>query len=496
MRQDGSDNPNRQVREALQGVIRRRQMVTGGRYALAALLITACGLVAASIAALAINSSQSRTISGLILLAVPVAGFAIGALRRYSLTDAAVDSDRHYGLQDRLLSAIEFERLGDLSPLHELQLDDARAFAAQVDPREVIPWSMPRYGVVGIALAMLAIGLTFVPRSITPSRAEAPSESMQKSQESEQLSALADRLNALAEEEQDQELHELAEQFRETSERIREEAVGVEGILEELSRLQETIRQQQAEYDVERMQARLLDVAEAMQDIAALEQIGSALEQLDFEAAAEGLEGFDPQQLKGVVAEAAAEGLKDLADQLGEAELENLADPVREMSEGLRDDDSQQSAQAAQDLASQLRKHGKRVQADRQLQNQLTAMTESKARITNGQSVDIPGQEPRRPSSDVGTGTYGDLEGEPTQLDSQRQQLDLTGTLGEGASSGKTSIAESEAATAQRTYREIYKQYEKQSRAVLESEPLPLGHQQTIRRYFQLIRPKADAPSN
>ena len=28
------------------------------------------------------------------------------------------------------------------------------------------------------------------------------------------------------------------------------------------------------------------------------------------------------------------------------------------------------------------------------------------------------------------------------------------------------------------------------SDAVLDSEPIPLGHRQTIRRYFELIRPK------
>jgi hypothetical protein len=30
------------------------------------------------------------------------------------------------------------------------------------------------------------------------------------------------------------------------------------------------------------------------------------------------------------------------------------------------------------------------------------------------------------------------------------------------------------------------------SEAVLESEPIPLGHRQTIRKYFELIRPNHD----
>jgi hypothetical protein len=49
---------------------------------------------------------------------------------------------------------------------------------------------------------------------------------------------------------------------------------------------------------------------------------------------------------------------------------------------------------------------------------------------------------------------------------------------------------------AQRDYRATYDKYRKISEAVLDSEPIPLGHRQTIRRYFEAIRPseaEADA---
>ena len=53
--------------------------------------------------------------------------------------------------------------------------------------------------------------------------------------------------------------------------------------------------------------------------------------------------------------------------------------------------------------------------------------------------------------------------------------------------------------TAARSYREAYQKYRKMSEAVLDSEPIPLGHRQTIRRYFELIRPQnsdtADKPA-
>ena len=34
-----------------------------------------------------------------------------------------------------------------------------------------------------------------------------------------------------------------------------------------------------------------------------------------------------------------------------------------------------------------------------------------------------------------------------------------------------------------------YDDYQKMAEAVLDSEPIPLGHRQTIRTYFELIRP-------
>jgi len=64
---------------------------------------------------------------------------------------------------------------------------------------------------------------------------------------------------------------------------------------------------------------------------------------------------------------------------------------------------------------------------------------------------------------------------------------------GKQSDSGETEIEtthspEGEQA-AQRDYRQNYAKYKKISESVLENEPIPLGHRQTIRRYFESIRP-------
>ena len=48
---------------------------------------------------------------------------------------------------------------------------------------------------------------------------------------------------------------------------------------------------------------------------------------------------------------------------------------------------------------------------------------------------------------------------------------------------------------AARSFKESYQKYKKISESVLDSEPIPLGHRQAIRKYFELIRPEGGGPS-
>ena len=56
----------------------------------------------------------------------------------------------------------------------------------------------------------------------------------------------------------------------------------------------------------------------------------------------------------------------------------------------------------------------------------------------------------------------------------------------------ETISSEEQSQEAVRQYRKQADKYEQLSESVLSSEPIPLGHRQTIRRYFELIRPQGD----
>jgi hypothetical protein len=86
--------------------------------------------------------------------------------------------------------------------------------------------------------------------------------------------------------------------------------------------------------------------------------------------------------------------------------------------------------------------------------------------------------------------TSGNTDGDRTKLDSARKREQVEGQMGEGASETETAHMPEGRQAAARAYQDQYKKYRRMTEAALNSEPIPLGHRQTIRRYFELIRPE------
>ncbi len=94
------------------------------------------------------------------------------------------------------------------------------------------------------------------------------------------------------------------------------------------------------------------------------------------------------------------------------------------------------------------------------------------------------------PSSNWGRTVSGNIDGAKTKLNGTRQEQQVTGTPGaEGDSDVETTAAPEARQKASREYREKYQKFKKESEAVLEGEPIPLGHRQMVKKYFELIRP-------
>jgi len=95
------------------------------------------------------------------------------------------------------------------------------------------------------------------------------------------------------------------------------------------------------------------------------------------------------------------------------------------------------------------------------------------------------------PTNNWGRGASGrPLGEEKTSLDSQRNRQEITGVHGDGPSEREIIFSPEDRELASREYEQKYNEFRKMTEAELDSEPLPLGHRQTVRRYFESIRPQ------
>src|SRR5438309_6507509 len=84
------------------------------------------------------------TAAGISVVVGLLAGAAWGATKRVPLADAARLADRHYGLQDRVTTALEWSARADRTSMVDSLVADATARVAALAPRQVIERQWPR----------------------------------------------------------------------------------------------------------------------------------------------------------------------------------------------------------------------------------------------------------------------------------------------------------------------------------------------------------------
>jgi hypothetical protein len=82
----------------------------------------------------------------------------------------------------------------------------------------------------------------------------------------------------------------------------------------------------------------------------------------------------------------------------------------------------------------------------------------------------------------------------PTALDSKRVDTRVQGELGEGPSRSQVIREAGQHGFASRDYEKVHADYSRHAEAVLERDRVPGGYRFYVRRYFQLIRPRDEAP--
>ncbi len=457
---------------------------------------SAIGLLAGSLAGLVMAvlrwqglGATPTALGAACLAGGPLIGALFGVLRGRSIQLSAAAVDRCYGLKDRATTAIDFLRRGRPTAVHILQVADAERHLAGIDARKVAPYRIPRVMPYALAAAALALGLLLWPQS---ARVHAkPSEPLEAVLQAaiEAEDSLED-LAETAKKENDPKLKDLVQKLNETIQEMKQPGVDTKEALAKLSEMQAAITAQQAQFNVGLVDAQMQALGEAMASTQALEGAGQALEQGKYDQAAEQLEKAEPK-FDRKEAKTLKEKLAKAAKAMEDAGLSDLSTATTELSEAMEDADG--AAGACKKLGNLARSQGKRKKINDLLALQCRNLGECKGNCQKNSTAKLRlRQKSDKPKSTWGMSTSGNTDGEMTKLDSARQKEQVKGEMGEGASETETTHMPEGKQVAARAYREQYQKYRRMTEAALDTEPIPLGHRQTIRRYFELIRPQGE----
>ncbi|MEX2138312.1 MAG: hypothetical protein WD894_03575 [Pirellulales bacterium] len=419
-------------------------------------------------------------------LAGPAIGLVIGLIVRRDWRTAALAVDRHYQLKDRALTALEFLRKDQTTPIHALQLDDAVERLSTVNAREVVPFATPRpfaYA-VGMLAASLAVLFLTGNTEVVDARPVEANEIIVAAAE-----RAADELQELEEaarEEQDKELEKLVQMLTEKLDEMKLPGVDSREALAKLSEMQAAIQTQQAQYNVGEVDAHLQSIGEALSLAEPLEAAGKALAVGQFDKAADELERADSPPLDRKTEKAVKEKLQAAAKKMSDSGNGALSKAAGEMAEGLGGDDGK-FQEGSKRLAGEARKHARRKKINDLLRKQCECLGECKSECEGTNPANGKGKGGKK----WGLGASGNELADRTPHLGAKQKDQLKGKHSDtGEVEVETTHSPEGKQEAQRSYRENYAKYRRMSEAVLDSEPIPLGHRQTIRRYFELIRPQ------
>ena len=397
------------------------------------------------------------------VLSIPVAmallaaafGFALPTWQR----QAATLVDAFYNLKDRAITAMQFS--GDPDPVRQMQVREAEFHLRQVDAADCVPIQADRRmllsagGCASVALAAMLLGNLNRPAEIDVRPVGLALEQADFLQET-----MLDEIEKLAKEQEDApELEELAKKLEELTKELKEKSIDERDMMATLSEMEQVIAEAQKTMNLEMNDAQLKAIADAIQASEAMKQVAASMEKQDYDSAGDKLEAIDPNALGDKERRAVADNLKKFLAKLSPGPKGQIS-AAQELQQGLeKKNDSQ--------CKSECRGQG------------------------NGDGKNFA--KSNSPSLKAGKAATGNPnDGEATELDSTRREEHLTGVQGDRPSESEVLQAPEGEQDAVRGCVKRYQNFRSQAEAVLDSEPLPLGHRQTVRQYFENTRPDAE----
>ena len=471
------------------------------------------GLVVGAIVSLLATMANiliNGDISHAVLFVIPASALVsalVCAFIPVSLDEIARIYDSRYSLKNRLTTAIELLAAGNSSPVASLQIDDAIIqFGAAIDAKG-IPVERPMLARWSLVAVIISVAFQFLPwTNESLATQDVVVRPAMTTADIERLDEVVQQAEELAEESTDDEFRDLADDLHEMVQTLKSPDTDLYQALETISDLQHKLEEHGDSFNIAQTDTQLKSLGEAMTGAPAFDKASQALQQGDFQKAAEHLETLDAEDLKNSDSDKIADNLSDVSEEMKESELNELSESVSELARAAKEQSSEDMQSAGKDLASQLEEHvvRKKLSDFMQSQNNLLSDMKAQARASVNQGGDsrngsnasslAQGKTNKRsgtPSTSTSAKEAGNIDGPQTSLDSQRNLVHLKGQLGSQGESEKESIASAEG-TVELSDQQIVEQFHEYSRiseAVLESEEIPSGHRQVIRRYFERIRP-------
>ncbi|HEY2412464.1 MAG TPA: hypothetical protein VGI40_09490 [Pirellulaceae bacterium] len=457
------------IRNGLDPVHRRQQQLRALWFAALGLFASAAILVAFVIVRAISGWHPMTALIWGVAIGGPAIGFIAGSLLRRKWREAAIAVDVCYGFKDRILTALDFLGRGNINHVQRLAVDDAIEHLNRVNPLQVVPDDSPRVlpsAVVSMAVAILLLVYTTPPTASAKAMVALPEIVDSADRAAEELKSLEE----FAREEQDAEIEKLVSELKQAIEQLKQPGIEPREALAKLSAMQSAIEQQQAKFNMGQVDAQLQAIGNSLALASAMAEAGNALSSKQYEKAAEELEKLDLPQLDRQTEKAIKEKLDALARQMQDSGSSSLGATAGELSQGLGGD-GKRFKRSLNRLAMQVRNQAKRTKLNDLLKKQCDCLCECK-------------------ELKWGKAASGNPLGEETPKFGGQYESRLTGRQSDqGEIEVETTHSPEGKQNAQREYRTTYDKYRKISEAVLDSEPIPLGHRQTIRRYFEAIRP-------
>jgi hypothetical protein len=493
---------------------------------------------------------------GLTLLVLgPLAGALLGWLAKTDWGAAARAVDRAGGLKDCTVSALDFAARSDVTPFHELTARDAVRHLEGVRPDMAAPLRWPRsspWAAIALALALLVLlqsGEAPAPAADLPG----PPDNILK--EAALIEQYARDVEKMGEQEHAPELTRLAAEMKKKAEEMRQPGVNVCEAMARISEMQQALAQVKAELKTPLIDGELKDLGSTLREAPPTEQPGKALEDAQLDQAARLLEalargesaapdkkkdghpeGTAPDKKKDAPPEAkderasraAGEKTENKAKELAAKKLDKLGKAANKLATGLKGDD-QKMKEGAKELADEVRQQERRKRINELLAREDRRLQDCKGRCekqnlfpkrsqsgkpgqSQSQTQQRPGAEqpkdreggaaappPREGSGqrEQGAGNpkeQGNNGGKPAEGTKNEPGAESTGQTDGEPGGGKDDVG---ASRPRHLSPEKYRKLRKLTEAAIEDEAIPLGLRESIRKYFELLRPPGvddDAP--